>query len=65
VFSLGGAILTSGGVVTENLSCVAFSPNGKVLAVSSTTGETLLVRPETGTVIYKLAEPKEVSGHER
>ena len=55
VFSLGGTIATSNGTVTENLSAVAFSPDGKTLAVSSTTGSTFLLSAETGAVLKKFA----------
>ncbi|MDB6109960.1 MAG: repeat, subgroup, partial [Pedosphaera sp.] len=38
--SFGGKIVTAQGEVPENLSSVAFSPGGDLLAVSSTTGLT-------------------------
>jgi WD40 repeat protein len=53
-FSLGGVIATSDGNVKEYLSAVAFSPDGKLLAVSSTTGLTFLISAETGDVVRKL-----------
>lgn len=57
--SLGGAILTSNGKVSEVLSSVAYSPNGQSLAVSSTTGTTFLLSPENGHLIHKFIDTTE------
>ena len=55
MFSLGGTVPTAQGNVAEHLSAVAFSPDGKTLAVSSTTGATFLLAADTGKVLKKLA----------
>ncbi len=39
------------------VSAVAYSPNGKVLAVASTLGTVHLVSPETGTLLHTLTPP--------
>jgi WD40 repeat protein len=56
VFAFGGVIATGEQNVNENISSVAFSRDGKVLAVGSTTGRAFLVSPETGAVIHQISE---------
>ena len=46
-------IRANGMDTTEDLSSVIFSPNGKFIAVGSTTGSVYLVSPESGKVIRK------------
>jgi WD40 repeat protein len=57
VFSFGGRIVTAQGSVAENLSAVAFSPDGVTLAVVSTTGSGFVVAPDTGRVLHELKTP--------
>ncbi|MCI0744722.1 MAG: hypothetical protein L0Y58_04875 [Verrucomicrobia subdivision 3 bacterium] len=59
VASMGGEIATATGKIPENLSAVAFSPNGEFLAVSSTTGITFLLSAQTGKLLrqYRQMEP--------
>ena len=54
VISLGGAISSDQGKIPENLSSVAFSPDGNSLAVASTTGLAFLLSP-SGEVLWKLS----------
>ena len=51
--SLKGEIKTADGAIPENFSAVSFSPSDHSLAVSSTTGITYLLSPETGKVWRK------------
>ena len=57
VISFGGVIATGQENVTEHISSVAFSPDGKLLAAGSTTGRAFLVSPETGNVVHQISEP--------
>jgi WD40 repeat protein len=57
--SMGGVILTSSGTIPEVLSSVAYSPDGQWLAVSSTSGTTFLLSPESGQVIRKFVDADE------
>ena len=54
VISLGGAISSDTGNIPENLSSVAFSPDGNSLAVGSTTGLAFLLS-QTGEVLWMLS----------
>ena len=58
VISIGGSIETPEKKIPENLSAVAFAPDGKRLAVSSTTGLVFLVSVETGDVLRKFEPSK-------
>ena len=54
VITPGAAIEHGGKLIAENLSAVAFSPDGTVLAVTSTTGATALLEAATGKVLRRL-----------
>ena len=54
VVTLGGAVQNGGNLIAENLSAVAFSPDGTMLAVTSTTGATALLEAATGKVLRRL-----------
>jgi WD40 repeat protein len=54
VISMGGFIASAKGTVQENLSSVAFSPDGNLLAVASTTGRAYLLS-ERGEVRWTLS----------
>lgn len=56
VISLGGVISSAKGKVPENLSSVAFSPDGNSLAVASTTGLAFLLT-QSGEVLWTLSQP--------
>lgn len=54
VVTPGAAIEHGGNLIPENLSAVAFSADGTMLAVTSTTGATTLVEAATGKVLRRL-----------
>ena len=54
VITPGAAIEHGGNLIPENLSAVAFSPDGTMLAVTSTTGTTALLEAATGKVLRRL-----------
>jgi WD40 repeat protein len=54
VITPGGAVEHGGNLIAENLSAVAFSPDGTMLAVTSTTGATTLLEAATGKVLQRL-----------
>ena len=54
VITPGGAIEHGGKVIVENLSAVVFSPDGTMLAITSTTGTTALLEAATGKVLRRL-----------
>jgi len=50
----GGAIEHGANLIAENLSAVAFSPDGTMLAVTSTTGATTLLEASSGKALRRL-----------
>ena len=56
-FALQSQIAADRSFVRGGVSAVVFSPDGKMLAVSSTLGVVHLVSPETGAVLHTLTPP--------
>ena len=56
-FALQSEVSTNRPSVRGAVSAVAYSPDGKMLAVASTLGAVHLVSPDTGAVLHTLTPP--------